>query len=88
MRTYEARLTELQFAAGEMDGNRLAAWIDCPPAVVPAPGQYVLAYSPIDPLAAMGTTLFRGEASAGLEPSSRGFLAAPPFPAAWLPLRS
>lgn len=85
VRTVEARLTEIQLAAGESDGNRFAAWIDCPPAAVPAPGQYVLAFSPTEPLSAIGTALFRGEASAGLEPSTRGFLAAPPFPASWTP---
>jgi hypothetical protein len=68
-----------------MDGGRLAAWIDCPPAAIPAPGQYIQAFSPVDPLSAIGTALFRGEVSAGLESSRRGFLAAPPFPAAWAP---
>ncbi len=85
MRTYDARLTEIQLAAGEGVGGRLAAWIDCPPSAIPAAGQYVLAYAPGDPLSAVGTALFCGQASVSLKTSARGFLAAPPFPAAWSP---
>jgi len=85
VRTYEARLTEIQLAAGEGAGGRLAAWIDCPPSAIPAAGQYVLAYAPRDPFSAVGTALFCGEASLGLKTSARGFLAVPPFPASWVP---
>jgi len=85
MRTYEARLTELHITAGEKNIASPAAWIDCPPAAVPAPGQYLLAYSPADPLAAVGTVLFRSEDFSGLEPERRGFLSAPPLPISWTP---
>lgn len=85
MRTYQARLTEIQYAAGEGIGGQLAAWIDCPPPAIPAAGQYILAFSPADSLAACGTALFRGEAGDGMQPSAGGFLAAPPIPAAWAP---
>ena len=81
VRTYDARLTEIQMQAG----GRLAAWIDCPPVAIPAAGQYVLAYAPGDPLAALGTPLFRGEAAGRVEIVRRGFLAAPPLPPAWAP---
>jgi hypothetical protein len=81
MRTYDARLTEIQMEAG----GRLTAWIDCPPAAIPAAGQYALAYAPGDPLAALAVPLFRGGAAGRVESGERGFLAAPPLPAAWGP---
>jgi hypothetical protein len=85
VRTYAARLTELHSVAGELDRSQVTAWIDCPPTAVPAPGQYLLAFSPAEPLTALGTALFRGEAFSSLEPAGRGFLAAPPFPTTWAP---
>ncbi|RJP48681.1 MAG: hypothetical protein C4583_13960 [Anaerolineaceae bacterium] len=61
-----------------LDDRRAAARISCPPTLVPAPGQYLLAHDPAsdDPLA---VPVF----SAGL--SADGFLAASPLPAAWIP---
>ena len=81
MRTYDARLTEIQMEAE----GRFAAWIDCPPAAIPAAGQYTLAYAPGDPLAALAVPLFCGGAAGRLEPGEGGFLAAPPLPVAWAP---
>jgi hypothetical protein len=85
VRTYEARLTEIQLAAGEGAAGHLAAWIDCPPPAVPAAGQYVLAYAPDDPLSVAAAALFRGEALDFASSAGRGFLAAPPIPATWAP---
>jgi len=79
VRTYDARLTEIQMQAE----GQLAAWIDCPPSAIPAAGQYMLAYAPGDPLAVLGVPLFRGGAAGRIETKARGFLAAPPLPAAW-----
>lgn len=56
-----------------------AAWITCPPASLPGPGQYLSAWSIEDPLEPLATTLFAGEL---LEDR---FLALPPLPAAWQP---
>lgn len=74
MRTYKARLTEIQ-----VDGNQQTAWIECPPDAIPTAGQYVMAYAPVEPLSVLGTPLFRGDAS------GEGFLAAPPLEATWIP---
>jgi len=81
VRTYDARLTEIQIEAGD----RLAAWIDCPPAAIPAAGQYTLAYAPGDPLAALVTPLFRGGVASRVEAGKGGFLAAPLLNPAWAP---
>jgi hypothetical protein len=81
VRTYAARVLEIQTEPG----GRVSAWIGCPPAAVPAAGQYVLAYAPNDPLAALGTPLFRGPAAGLGDTAAGGFLAAPPLPAAWVP---
>lgn len=61
-----------------LDERRAAARIACPPELVPAPGQYLLARDPAsdDPLA---VPVF----SAGDSPE--GFLAAPPLPRGWTP---
>jgi NAD(P)H-flavin reductase len=77
----DARLTEIQMQAG----GRLAAWIDCPPAAIPAAGQYVHAYAPGDSFAALGAPLFRGEVVGRVGTVGRGFLAAPPLPPGWAP---
>ena len=61
-----------------LDGSS-AARLSCPPALIPAPGQYVLASTDMDPHATIAQPLF----SAGACPN--GFFAAPPFPAHWLP---
>lgn len=61
-----------------LDERRAAACIACPPGLVPAPGQYLLAHDPAsdDPLA---VPVF----SAGDSP--QGFLAASSLPGAWIP---
>lgn len=61
-----------------LDERRAAARVDCLPAAIPQPGQYLLAYDPTsdDPLA---VPVF----SAGNFPD--GFLAAPPLPRRWSP---
>ncbi|HWQ84215.1 MAG TPA: hypothetical protein VN363_06585 [Anaerolineales bacterium] len=56
-----------------------AAWISCPPTSLPAPGQYLSAWSPMDPLAPLAATLF-----AGIIQEDR-FLALSPLPASWQP---
>ena len=61
-----------------LDGRR-AARISCPPALVPAPGQYLLATASSDPDAPLAQPLF----SAGACPG--GFYAAPALPVNWLP---
>jgi dihydroorotate dehydrogenase electron transfer subunit len=61
-----------------LDERRASARIACPPTLVPAPGQYLLAHNPAsdDPLA---VPVF----SAGEAPE--GFLVASPMPSAWSP---
>ena len=61
-----------------LDDRCAAARITCPPTLIPAPGQYLLAHDPAsdDPLA---VPVF----SAGTAPD--GFLASPPLPRAWSP---
>ncbi len=59
--------------------ERRAARIACPPTLVPAPGQYLMAATSTNPDAALATPLF----SAGA--CQAGFYAAPPLPAHWLP---
>jgi len=70
---YVGSISEFQL---EPDG-RHAPRITCPPKAIPAPGQYLLAYSPSDPSALFG---------AALTPQvilPDGFIAAPPVPAGW-----
>jgi len=62
-----------------LDGSQRTAWIACPTAVIPEPGQYVSAWSPQDQDTALGTILFAAES----DPD--GFLAAPPIPGSWEP---
>ena len=59
-------------------GQRLA-WIECPPAAIPAPGRYVMAWAPEDADAPLGSALFAQEIG------EQGFLAAPPAPRSWEP---
>jgi hypothetical protein len=68
-----AELTEIS-----MDG-KTAGRIRCDPRLVPAPGQYLLAWAEQDLDTPLATALF----SAGLCPG--GFTLAPPVPAHWLP---
>lgn len=58
---------------------RRAARISCPPGLVPAPGQYLLATPLSGAPAPLAQPLFFGAAAAG------GFYVAPPLPADWLP---
>jgi len=61
-----------------LEGTR-AARLSCPAALVPAPGQYLLAWAENDPYASLAFPVF----PAGVCPG--GFYAAPPLPAGWLP---
>ena len=59
--------------------DRRAARLSCPAALIPAPGQYLMASSSADKQATLSQPLF----SAGTSPN--GFFVAPPLPAHWLP---
>lgn len=72
MHTGQGQLFELYY-----DDERAAARILCPPLLVPAPGQYLLAHDGSD--APLAVSVFQ----AG--PASDGFLAAPSLPRAWTP---
>ena len=61
-----------------LDGAR-AARLSCPPGLIPAPGQYLLAATENDPHTALACPIFQ----AG--PAPAGFLVAPPLPESWLP---
>lgn len=75
MRAFTGRVIETQ-----LDTNgAAAAWITCPPAAIPQPGQALLAWSPADGDAPLATALFSAGRSEG------GFLAAAPVPRAWEP---
>src|SRR3990172_6283209 len=71
MRASTGRVTEMR-----LDQGQAMAWIDCPAKTIPAPGQYLLA-TPAK--AILSTPLFCAQ------PGERGFLAAPPIPADWVP---
>lgn len=73
MQTAQGCLTEVY-----LDGCR-AARLTCPPALIPAPGQYLLAWANSDPHAALASPVY----PAGTCPG--GFYAAPSLPVAWLP---
>lgn len=62
-----------------LDGSDRAAWIACPTAAIPQPGQYVQAWSPQDQQVAVGWSLFAAESNA------YGFLTASPIPHSWEP---
>ncbi len=72
MHTGQGQLFELYY-----DDGRAAARILCPPLLVPAPGQYLLAHDGSD--APLAVPVFQ----AG--PAADGFLAAPSLPRAWTP---
>lgn len=55
-----------------------AAWIACPPNLIPAPGQYLLAHA-----AGSDAPLPASVFAAGFQPGA--FLAAPPVPGSWTP---
>jgi hypothetical protein len=56
-----------------------SAWITCPKGGIPAPGQYVLGWSPADDQAALATGLFPAQIGEG------GFLTVVPIPDIWEP---
>jgi hypothetical protein len=72
MHTGEGHLLELYYETAQA-----AARILCPPLLIPAPGQYLLAHDGSD--APLSVPIF----AAG--PAMDGFLAAPSLPAAWIP---
>jgi hypothetical protein len=57
----------------------VAAWISCPDAIIPDPGQYVLAYAVTEVETPLATPLFLAERG------ESGFLAAPSATPAWTP---
>jgi len=71
MHTSTGRVAEIR-----LDQGQGMAWIACPGRAIPAPGQYLLA-TPAK--AILSTPLFCAQ------PGERGFLAAPPIPADWVP---
>lgn len=71
MRASTGQVAEIRLVQGQT-----MAWIGCPGRAIPAPGQYLLA-TPAD--AILSTPLFSAERG------ERGFLAAPPIPASWIP---
>ncbi len=75
MRVYAGFVREVQWQGG----LGRAAWIECARPAIPAPGRYVMAWSPEEPDAPLATPLF----AARIEP--QGFLAAPPVPTTWEP---
>ncbi len=56
-----------------------AAHVSCPPTLIPAPGQYLLAQADSDPGSPLPYPVFASEVT------SRGFYAAAPLPPGWLP---
>jgi dihydroorotate dehydrogenase electron transfer subunit len=75
VRISPGRVAEIQI---DQQGNT-GAWIACPPAAVPAAGQYLLARAPVEDEAVLAVPLFLAGLSEG------GFLAAPPVPGTWNP---
>jgi Iron-sulfur cluster binding domain of dihydroorotate dehydrogenase B len=78
MRVYSARVTEVRL---DPSGRR-QAWIGCPPAAIPAPGQYSLACATAEPDEQgeiLHSPLFPGEIAID------GFLTASPVPLSWEP---
>ena len=75
MRTYTGKVIELQ--ADHL--GRSTVWIACPPAAIPAPGQFLKAYAPDVGGEVLPVLLFAAETT------SQGFRAVPPVPAVWLP---
>ena len=83
MRTYTARIREIR-----LEAQGQVAWIDCPAAAVPAPGQYLLANNTAEADAPLATMLFPTAYD------NAGFLAVPLLPnannltacsTAWMP---
>lgn len=76
MRITRGLVKEISLGAGGR-----AAWIECPPTAIPAPGQYVTAWASGEGDQALARTLFPG-IPAG---SSTGFRSAPVVPLTWEP---
>jgi hypothetical protein len=67
-----------------LDGHP-AARIECPPGLIPAPGQYLLAHAE-DSDAPLATTVFAARTLAHQRQTGEdGFITAGPMPASWLP---
>jgi dihydroorotate dehydrogenase electron transfer subunit len=75
MRIYEGVVREV----GWQGSLGRAAWIERPKPAIPAPGRYLMAWSPEDAGAPLAAPLFAARIEAD------GFLAASPVPAAWEP---
>jgi NAD(P)H-flavin reductase len=75
MRVYDGIVREIQLQSG----TGRTAWIACPKSAIPAPGRYVMAWSPEDADAPLATPLFAARIEAD------GFLAAAPVPTIWEP---
>jgi hypothetical protein len=75
MRAETGQVESIRLDAGGMT----AAWIACPNRSIPAPGQFLLAWSPAERDAPAGAALFPAEIADG------GFLAAAPVPETWAP---
>jgi hypothetical protein len=75
VRVYEGYVRQLQLDAWGQAG----VWIACPPAAIPAAGQYLMSRALEDENAILGTPLF----AASLKPD--GFLATPSLLPAWEP---
>jgi len=75
MRSFDSEVSEIQW----QPGIGRTPWVTCPDAARPAPGRYVMAWSPEDGEAALATPLFAAQIEAGR------FQAAPPTPGRWEP---
>jgi len=75
MRSFDGQVSEIQW----QPGVGRTAWVECPASACPAPGQYVMAWSPEDSAAPLATPLFAAQIEAGR------FQAAPPVPTGWEP---
>jgi dihydroorotate dehydrogenase electron transfer subunit len=73
MQTGRGRLTQIRL------GPEAGGQTTCPPTLIPAPGQYLLALEDTDQTSPLATPLFPSKYAAG------SFLAAPPLPEGWLP---
>lgn len=69
------RVSEIRLGSG----RNIEAWIDCQESVIPAAGQYLLAFDKDDPDVALNTPLF------AVEKSNLGFWASLQFPVNWPP---
>lgn len=72
MQLHSGKITEIQWDSS----GKLAAWISCPPEVIPNPGQYLMA---MDSDTILPTPLFLRTRA------DNGFLTAPSIPTGWTP---